>query len=61
MLVNGNDILLKAREEHYGVGAFNVNDYGAVEAILGAAEETMTPVIIQIGDWTDPNAAESKA
>ena len=61
MLVNGNDILLKAREGHYGVGAFNVNDYGAVEAILGAAEETMTPVIIQIGDWTDPNAAESKA
>ena len=60
MLVNGNDILLKAREGHYGVGAFNVNDYGAVEAILGAAEETMTPVIIQIGDWTDPNAAESK-
>ncbi len=61
MLVNGNEILLKAREEHYGVGAFNVNDYGAVEAILGAAEETKTPVIIQIGDWTDPNAAESKA
>lgn len=61
MLVNGNDILLKAREEHYGVGAFNVNDYAAVEAVLGAAEETRTPVILQIGDWTDPNAAESKA
>ena len=51
MLVNGNDILLKAREGHYGVGAFNVFDFGCVDAVLGAAEATNTPVIAQILDW----------
>lgn len=60
MLVNGSYILDKAREGHFGVGAFNVNDFCATEAIITAAEETNTPVIVQIGDWTDPNAAESK-
>ena len=51
MLVNGNDILLKAREGHYAVGAFNVFDFGCVDAVLGAAEATNTPVIAQILDW----------
>ena len=55
MLVNGNDILLKAREEHYGVGAFNVFDPGMTEAVISSAEETGTPVIAQIIDW-NPDA-----
>ncbi|HHV39504.1 MAG TPA: class II fructose-1,6-bisphosphate aldolase [Tepidimicrobium sp.] len=47
MLVTGNEILQDAHEKGYGVGAFNVNNMEIVQAIIEAAEETNSPVILQ--------------
>lgn len=47
MLVTGNEILQDAHEKGYGVGAFNVNNMEIVQAIIEAAEETKSPVILQ--------------
>ena len=55
MLVNTKDILNDAKKGGYAVGAFNLLSHPTVEAILSAAEETNTPVIIQINDWVDSN------
>ena len=61
MLVNSYEILSKAREGQYAVGAFNAFDHPTVEAIISAAEEKNVPVIVQVGDWLDPTAPESKS
>ncbi|RKD23637.1 fructose-bisphosphate aldolase, class II [Caminicella sporogenes DSM 14501] len=47
MLVTGKAILKHAHENGYAVGAFNVNTMEQVQAIIEAAEETKSPVIIQ--------------
>ncbi|WP_432408120.1 class II fructose-1,6-bisphosphate aldolase [Wukongibacter sp. M2B1] len=47
MLVSGKQILDHAHENGYAVGAFNVNNMEQVHAIIEAAEETKSPVIIQ--------------
>jgi fructose-bisphosphate aldolase class II len=47
MLVSGKQILMHAHENGYAVGAFNVNNMEAVQAIIEAAEATKSPVIIQ--------------
>lgn len=47
MLVTGNEILQDAHEKGYAVGAFNVNNMEIIQAIIGAAEETQSPVILQ--------------
>ena len=47
MLVTGKEILMDAHKNGYAVGAFNVNNMEAVQAIIEAAEETNSPVIIQ--------------
>lgn len=60
MITNGKEILLDARAKGYGVGAFNVGDPAMVEMVLGAAEALNTPVMLQIGDWSNPNAQESR-
>ena len=46
-LVNGTEIFKAARAGHYAVGAFNTNNLEWTRAILGAAQETNTPVLIQ--------------
>ena len=46
MLVTLNDILPKARAEHYAVGLFNTTDSDMLEAAIGAAEELRSPIII---------------
>ncbi|MBA1393065.1 class II fructose-1,6-bisphosphate aldolase [Bombilactobacillus bombi] len=46
-LVNGNEIFNKARAGKYAVGAFNTNNLEWTRAILGAAQETNTPILIQ--------------
>lgn len=46
MLVNLNDVLKKAQAEHYGVGLFNTTDTDMLEAVIAAAEELNSPVII---------------
>jgi fructose-bisphosphate aldolase class II len=40
-------ILDEARKKNYGVGAYNVNNMEQVQAIMAAAKETQSPVIIQ--------------
>ncbi len=46
MLVNLNDVLKKAQEGHYGVGLFNTTDTDMLEAVIAAAEEMNSPVVI---------------
>lgn len=46
MLVNLNDILLKARKEKYAIPAFDASDYRFIKAIVEVAEELKAPVII---------------
>lgn len=46
MLVNLNDILPHARDNGYAVGLFNTTDTDMLEAVIAAAEEMRSPVII---------------
>ena len=46
MLVNLNDVLKKAQKEHYAVGLFNTTDTDMLEAVISAAEELRSPVIV---------------
>lgn len=46
MLVNLQDVLKKAKQEHYAVGLFNTTDSDMLEAAIGAAEECASPIII---------------
>nr|MEE4268116.1 class II fructose-bisphosphate aldolase [Candidatus Krumholzibacteria bacterium] len=40
-------LLDHAAENNYGVGAFNVNNMEQIQAIMMAATETNSPVIVQ--------------
>lgn len=46
-LVTSKELLLKAHKEGYAVGAFNVENMEMVMAVLRAAEEQHSPVIMQ--------------
>ena len=46
-LVSMRQLLDEAAKGGYGVGAFNVNNMEQIQAIVGAAVETNSPVIIQ--------------
>lgn len=46
-LVPAKQILDEALKKGYGVGAFNVNNMEQIQAIMEAAQETKSPVIIQ--------------
>lgn len=46
MLVNMNDVLLPAKEGHYGVGFFNAVDVEMARAVIETAEELGAPVMI---------------
>ena len=46
MLVNLNDVLFDAQKNGYAVGLFNTIDTDMLDAVLGAAEELRSPVII---------------
>jgi len=50
MLVTGKEILDKAHKEGYAVGAFNINNMEILQAIIAAAEEERSPVIIQTSE-----------
>ena len=47
MLVTKKEMLLKAQEGNYAVGAFNVENMEMVMAVIAAAEELNAPVIMQ--------------
>ena len=46
-IANAKEILLKATEEGYAVGAFNVTNIVQMEAVVEAAVDKMAPLIIQ--------------
>lgn len=46
MLVTLNDVLKDAQKNHYGVGLFNTTDTDMLQAVIEAAEEMKSPVII---------------
>ena len=47
-IVNAKDILLKATEEKYAVGAFNITNLIQMEAVVEAAIGKNAPLIIQV-------------
>lgn len=53
-LVTTKDMLLKAQKEKYAVGAFNVENMEMILAVIEAAEEMKSPVILQ----TTPSAVK---
>ena len=46
-LVNAKEMLLDAQRNHYAVGAFNVINMEMIQAVVAAAEEARSPVIVQ--------------
>jgi len=52
MIVSVKEILEKAKEGGYAVGAFNTTNLETTRAIVEAAKETKSPVIIQITEKT---------
>ena len=46
-LVTSKQLLLDAQKNGYAVGAFNVENMEMVMAVLAAAEESRSPVIMQ--------------
>ena len=60
MITNPVNMIQDARTGHYGIGCFNIFDYCSAEAVINAAEETNTPVIVGILDFVDKNSEFSK-
>ena len=48
MLVSAKEMLQKAKAGHYAVGQFNINDLEWTKAVLTAAEELRSPVILGV-------------
>jgi ketose-bisphosphate aldolase len=46
-IVNAKEIMIEAAKNHYAVGAFNITDLLQFEAVIDAAIETKSPVIVQ--------------
>lgn len=48
MLVSSKEMLVKAREEGYAVGSFNIFNLESARAVVAAAEAERAPVILQV-------------
>ena len=55
--VTTKEMLLRARQGHYAIGAFNAENMEMAQAIILAAEETQAPVMIQTTPGTLKYAA----
>ena len=55
MLVNLNTVLADAQKNRYAVGLFNTTDTDMLEAVISAAEECRSPVIIGTAEVLLPN------
>ena len=55
--VTSKELLLDAQKNHYAIGAFNVENMEMVQAVIAAAEELRSPVIIQTTPGTLKYAA----
>lgn len=49
-LVSMTEMLKKAKAEHYAVGQFNINNLEFTQAILSAAQEEKSPVILGVSE-----------
>ncbi|MBQ0097626.1 MAG: class II fructose-1,6-bisphosphate aldolase [Oscillospiraceae bacterium] len=49
-LVNAKEMLTKAKEGHYAVGQFNINNLEWTKAVLLTAEELKSPVILGVSE-----------
>ena len=50
MLVNATEMLQKARDGHYAVGQFNINNLEWTKAALQAAQEMNSPIILGVSE-----------
>ncbi len=50
MLVSAKEMLEKARDGHYAVGQFNINNLEWTKSILAVAEEMKAPVILGVSE-----------
>ena len=50
MLVSATEMLKKAKEGHYAVGQFNINNLEWTKAILATAQELNSPVILGVSE-----------
>lgn len=50
MLLSGNEILLKAHNEGYGVGAFNFVNFEMLKSIFESAHAMASPLIVQASE-----------
>ena len=50
VLVSATEMINKAHEGHYAVGAFNINNLEWTKAILAAAEEVKSPVMLGVSE-----------
>ena len=51
-LVSGLELLQHAQENRYAVGAFNADNMEVVQAVVEAAQESRSPVILQVSPPT---------
>ena len=47
-LVATNEIFLKAMEQKYAIGAFNINNMELLQSVVEASEELKSPLIVQV-------------
>jgi len=50
MLIPAKPLLIEARANHYAVPAFNINNLEILKAVMAAAEEMKSPVIVQTSE-----------
>ena len=50
MLVSATEMLKKAKEGHYAVGQFNINNLEWTKAVLSTAQENQSPVILGVSE-----------
>ena len=50
MLVNATEMLKKARDGHYAVGQFNINNLEWTKSALLTAQELNSPIILGVSE-----------
>ena len=50
VLVSAKEMIEKAHEGHYAIGAFNINNMDWTKAILAACQQANSPVILQVSE-----------
>ena len=51
-LVTTREMFQKAYQEHYAIGAFNINHLELIQAVVEAAGDLRSPVILQASSFT---------